>query len=580
MDREGFKNRMKRYKKAREENPGLKYWEWKDIPKYDEGTGDVTYDPIELQRNLQKVLNTTPEGEVNPFYNSLNNTYGTVNLPEIVITAPYTRKASLAQQAKRGAKAYYDAGKKAAPLLATIPLSAGILGTASTLGWGTAMDLVDIATNPTDPLSYIDKFDIATFKKVDPMAKNAKPVSDKIFVDDTRIAGSRTTKPRYLDYGTLSFEDNFLNERPQWVKDVQEFYDKDVMIRERNAASTAGVFYNFPFAEGRSKLTFNDKRPVYIRKYLDDVDFGGYASKDRIVMDKNAPFSPDEILVHEGAHFDQMNGKELPFDLMQDSDIHETIANFMTDGPTDIKYKSFLQEKLDNAYEFTEDFGKNIHKTIEKGATNREMRYNLWLKNNKPNVNELDNIIDGMSDDDIIYMLTQTNAYSRNVHKNLLEKGKNKKDVAASIRTALKTVPVLGAPIILNSTNDTQSQFAEGGQVEPDPLEVLERSRPKVAGIPINDKPLSGTDPLGELYLNLVSGNAVRKAVVNGVNGMVRKSFYNNYKELLKAGWNRQRAYDYASPELSINVLPGIAKGFDYMLKGANYTQAIEDFVK
>ena len=42
MDREGFRNRMKQYKKAREENPGLKYWEWKDIPKYDEGTDGVT----------------------------------------------------------------------------------------------------------------------------------------------------------------------------------------------------------------------------------------------------------------------------------------------------------------------------------------------------------------------------------------------------------------------------------------------------------------------------------------------------------------------------------------------------------
>lgn len=42
MDREGFRNRLKQYKQAREENPGLKYWEWKDIPKYDEGTNGVT----------------------------------------------------------------------------------------------------------------------------------------------------------------------------------------------------------------------------------------------------------------------------------------------------------------------------------------------------------------------------------------------------------------------------------------------------------------------------------------------------------------------------------------------------------
>ena len=42
MERNEFKSRLKQYKKAREENPGLKYWEWKAIPKYDEGTGGVT----------------------------------------------------------------------------------------------------------------------------------------------------------------------------------------------------------------------------------------------------------------------------------------------------------------------------------------------------------------------------------------------------------------------------------------------------------------------------------------------------------------------------------------------------------
>ena len=41
MDREGFKNRLKQYKQARKENPGLKYWEWKNIPKYGDGTNSV-----------------------------------------------------------------------------------------------------------------------------------------------------------------------------------------------------------------------------------------------------------------------------------------------------------------------------------------------------------------------------------------------------------------------------------------------------------------------------------------------------------------------------------------------------------
>ena len=49
MDKEGFRNRLNQYKKAREENPGLKYWEWKNLPKYDEGTDGVTGPPTEEQ---------------------------------------------------------------------------------------------------------------------------------------------------------------------------------------------------------------------------------------------------------------------------------------------------------------------------------------------------------------------------------------------------------------------------------------------------------------------------------------------------------------------------------------------------
>lgn len=49
MDREGFRNRLKQYKQAREENPGLKYWEWKDIPKYADGEDNVIGPPTESE---------------------------------------------------------------------------------------------------------------------------------------------------------------------------------------------------------------------------------------------------------------------------------------------------------------------------------------------------------------------------------------------------------------------------------------------------------------------------------------------------------------------------------------------------
>ena len=57
MDRERFRSRLKQYKQAREENPGLKYWEWKDIPKYDEGTDGVLesyYNPTTVEGVLAK----------------------------------------------------------------------------------------------------------------------------------------------------------------------------------------------------------------------------------------------------------------------------------------------------------------------------------------------------------------------------------------------------------------------------------------------------------------------------------------------------------------------------------------------
>lgn len=69
MDREGFRNRLKQYKQAREENPGLKYWEWKNLPKYDEG-GEVV-DPIEqMQKRRNVAINM--QGKPNQFLDEWN----------------------------------------------------------------------------------------------------------------------------------------------------------------------------------------------------------------------------------------------------------------------------------------------------------------------------------------------------------------------------------------------------------------------------------------------------------------------------------------------------------------------------
>lgn len=56
--------------------------------------------------------------------------------------------------------------------------------------------------------------------------------------------------------------------------------------------------------------------------------------------------------------------------------------------------------------------------------------------------------------------------------------------------------------------------YAEGtDNVQPDPLEVLERSKPRINGIPINDRPLSGTDPVGEAMMWGLGGGAASAAL-------------------------------------------------------------------
>lgn len=45
MEREAFRQRMQQYKQARENNPQLKYWDWK---KYADG-GTIDEDPLIMQ---------------------------------------------------------------------------------------------------------------------------------------------------------------------------------------------------------------------------------------------------------------------------------------------------------------------------------------------------------------------------------------------------------------------------------------------------------------------------------------------------------------------------------------------------
>lgn len=64
MEREAFRQRMQQYKQARENNPQLKYWDWK---KYADG-GTIDEDPPQ-STSERLITNFDPKGDpYNPTY--------------------------------------------------------------------------------------------------------------------------------------------------------------------------------------------------------------------------------------------------------------------------------------------------------------------------------------------------------------------------------------------------------------------------------------------------------------------------------------------------------------------------------
>ena len=93
MDREGFRNRLKQYKQAREENPGLKYWEWKNIPKYDEGTGSVGMPSTTSADGRTKYVYYNP---------TMDLEYQNIHLPQVTVTGNKNAGKRLPMQVPKG----------------------------------------------------------------------------------------------------------------------------------------------------------------------------------------------------------------------------------------------------------------------------------------------------------------------------------------------------------------------------------------------------------------------------------------------------------------------------------------------
>lgn len=445
-----FKERMNLYRAYREQNPDKNYWDWKqslEVPAMQYGGENKP-----LQDPTIKTI-TFPDGSTVQTVQPWANQQGLQNTPVADMFNPANDAYDLVQVGKDATEGNW-AGVGAGLVLAAMPKWMEKVG-------GVAKSGVKKLINKVRRSDNVDWDEIvsglAVPIKKDPISPDAMPTSDKIKFDDTHVAGlSGQTSPRYLDYGTVEFQDRIGYTRPQWIRDVQEFYNKDVAAREREFATNQGILYTKPNLLNRADITFSENHPVEVRQYLDDVAFGGYANKKRIVLTRGTKLPADQALVHEGTHIDQFNIDEQLVPTTEhrfhDIDGHILVAEYPVPE---------LENILNRAYTFTDDFLErhpDVHEMFEAGASNREMRYLLWKEHGKPNAEELDKIIDNMSDDDIRYLLTQANSYTRNFNKFITEdaaqSGLDPHYYVEAIKQALKYVPALAAPMMIHNTED------------------------------------------------------------------------------------------------------------------------------
>lgn len=266
------------------------------------------------------------------------------------------------------------------------------------------------------------------FFRLPPIEDFPKPKIQYEFMADPTKFWNTIFKPKY-DTNRLKF--NTTKTTPESLPGKVHIISKDSELA-------------IPGANGHS-----NKGDTYIYKEFMDV------------MD------PEETVIHEAAHnFRDTNPKTLEESINNlGKDINK--RNFIDDS----KYTSEEIDALDNAYTFTSDFSyNNIHESYlarlaEKSATNTELQYAIWKQSKARNISELNAAIDKLSDDDILYMLQQTNGYGRDFVKYIASNPDTKSQAVSNIREALKYVPVAtgavgygGYKLHENLTNNNKSQ--------------------------------------------------------------------------------------------------------------------------
>lgn len=322
-------------------------------------TDNRTDHPISITQNLDKVLSvadftdrinhTDPNiGEYNPFYNASDDTYGTVPLQEVSVTAPWTKLGRNNADARRGMhyvqQGLEDAAKVAAPIVAGAALPA----IASTGAIGTITDLASIIIDPLDPLNYL------------PYSKVLRDFDYSSFIKESNIF---TEYYQYLlSHPKIALSDKYAPIVPTEVQitdDIRSIIDNTVFPRlERNRKIQRNLRDDFNYGDlyEYDEKAFNMAGKSTEGFYMWD--------NDEIVRKSNSEYSRQKVFSHELRH--RIDSKH-PY-----NDYEKNVTNKAFEG---------FQNAKPDEYEKDYDMSKEIPTTIVDARNIILSKYNKQFYN-------------------------------------------------------------------------------------------------------------------------------------------------------------------------------------------------------
>lgn len=240
--------------------------------------------------------------------------------------------------------------------------------------------------------------------------------------------------------GTLDLRPNFL----EWseAENIREFY-KNIFFpkyysNRKNLYIQPKFDFKSPGVPGRFKISTKDAG-----------NLGGISVDGEATIYPNSKIPIDEVVVHEGAHNFRDNFSDISNDEFIAGAYNNAISNKLYE-PTLKNPKYYTEQELqdlNDAYTFTEQFLSNnkVHLMAEKSATNTQAQYAIAKASGAKTPQELNIVIDKMSDDDILYTIQQSNSYGRSFVQHIRSLSPEQQTLKIrAIRNALKTIPVVG----------------------------------------------------------------------------------------------------------------------------------------